>query len=146
MKQYRALQEQASTYLDLVCSVCDLSDDAVRVAAAQVQEVKLTVRNLHPLYSPPPLWFEGKWKKNGMFFSQIEERMSTAQGLSEGWREIKEQKQELTSLFHDTEQQLLSFSRRPAELETKIAQNMLTQAKVEKLLQNFQIYLVSVPL
>lgn len=43
VKHYRALQEQASTYLDLVCSVCDLSDDAVRVAAAQVQQVKLTV-------------------------------------------------------------------------------------------------------
>lgn len=57
--------------------------------------------------------------------------MSTAQELSEGWREIKEQKQDLSSLFHDMEQQLLSFSRRPAELETKIAQNMLTQAKVE---------------
>lgn len=64
-------------------------------------------------------------------FLQIEERMSSAQELSEGWREIKEQKQDLTSLFHDMEQQLLSFSRRPAELETKIAQNMLTQAKVE---------------
>lgn len=67
----------------------------------------------------------------GFFFLQIEERMSSAQELSEGWREIKEQKQDLSSLFHDMEQQLLSFSRRPAELETKIAQNMLTQAKVE---------------
>jgi len=43
VKHYRALQEQASTYLDLVCSVCDLSDDAVRVAAAEVQRIKLTV-------------------------------------------------------------------------------------------------------
>lgn len=49
MKHYRALQEQASTYLDLVCSVCDLSDDAVRVAAAQVQQVKLTVSNCYLL-------------------------------------------------------------------------------------------------
>lgn len=61
---------------------------------------------------------------------QIEERMSSAQELSEGWREIKEQKQDLSSLFQDMEQQLLSLSRRPAELETKIAQNMLSQAKV----------------
>lgn len=61
---------------------------------------------------------------------QIEERMSSAQELSEGWREIKDQKQDLSSLFQDMEQQLLSFSRRPAELETKIAQNMLSQAKV----------------
>lgn len=59
--------------------------------------------------------------------------MSTAQELSEDWREIKEQKQDLSSLFHDIEQQLLSFSRRPAELEAKIAQNMLTQAKVAKM-------------
>ncbi|XP_032356678.1 nesprin-1 isoform X1 [Etheostoma spectabile] len=101
VKHNRALQEQASTYLDLVCSVCDLSDDAVRVTAAQVQQVKLT----------------------------IEERMSSAQELAEGWREIKEQKQDLSSLFQDMEQQLLSLSRRPAELETKIAQNMLSQAK-----------------
>lgn len=56
--------------------------------------------------------------------------MSNAQELSEGWREIKEQKQDLNSLFQDMEQQLLSFSRRPAELEIKIAQNMLSQAKV----------------
>uniref|UniRef100_UPI0037E92F69 nesprin-1 isoform X2 n=1 Tax=Semicossyphus pulcher TaxID=241346 RepID=UPI0037E92F69 len=54
--------------------------------------------------------------------------MSSAQELSEGWREIKDQKQDLSSLFQDMEQQLLSFSRRPAELETKIAQNMLSQA------------------
>nr|XP_057913481.1 nesprin-1 isoform X6 [Doryrhamphus excisus] len=101
VKHYRALQEQASTYLDLVCSVCDLSDDTVRVTAAEVQRVKLT----------------------------IEERMSSAQELSEGWREIKEQKQDMTSLFQDMEQQLLTLSRRPAELETKIAQNMLSQAK-----------------
>lgn len=43
VKHYRALQEQASTYLDLVCSVCDLSDDAVRVTVAEVQRVKHTV-------------------------------------------------------------------------------------------------------
>ncbi|TNN53329.1 Nesprin-1 [Liparis tanakae] len=43
VKNYRALQEQASTYLDLVCSVCDLSDETVRVTAAQVQQVKLKV-------------------------------------------------------------------------------------------------------
>lgn len=61
---------------------------------------------------------------------QIEERMSSAQVLSEGWRELKEQKQDLSGLFQDTEQQLLTLSRRPAELETKIAQNMLFHAKV----------------
>ncbi|KAJ0062831.1 hypothetical protein NL108_008118 [Boleophthalmus pectinirostris] len=111
VKHYRALQEQASTYLDLVCSVCDLSDDAVRVTAAEVQQVKLT----------------------------IEERMSSAQELSEGWRQIRDQKQDLTALFQDLEQQLLSLSRRPAELEIKIAQNMLSQAKdCSQLLQSKQ--------
>ncbi|KAJ0008744.1 hypothetical protein NQD34_016159 [Periophthalmus magnuspinnatus] len=111
VKHYRALQEQASTYLDLVCSVCDLSDDSVRVTAAEVQQVKLT----------------------------IEERMSRSQELSEGWRQIRDQKQDLTALFQDLEQQLLSLSRRPAELEIKIAQNMLSQAKdCSQLLQSKQ--------
>lgn len=62
--------------------------------------------------------------------------MSNAQELSEGWREIKEQKQELNNFFQDVEQQLLSFSRRPAELETKIAQNMLSQVKVTNILMS----------
>lgn len=61
---------------------------------------------------------------------QIEERMSSAHVLSEGWRELKEQKQDVSSLFQDMAQQLLTLSRRPAELETKIVQNMLFQAKV----------------
>uniref|UniRef100_A0A8C7ULC6 Spectrin repeat containing, nuclear envelope 1b n=1 Tax=Oncorhynchus mykiss TaxID=8022 RepID=A0A8C7ULC6_ONCMY len=109
VKHYRALQEQASTYLDLVCSVCDLSDDAVRATAAEVQQVKHT------------------------------ERMLSSQELCEGWREIKEQKQELSDQFQDMEQQLLSLSRRPAELETKIALNMLTQAtEFSQQLQNKQ--------
>ncbi|XP_073726049.1 nesprin-1 isoform X5 [Misgurnus anguillicaudatus] len=101
MKHLRALQEQASTYLDLVCSVCDLSDETVRETAAKIQQTK----------------------------SMIEEKMATSQELSDSWREIKEQKQELSTLFQDMEQQLQSLSRRPAELEIKIAQNMLDQAK-----------------
>lgn len=56
--------------------------------------------------------------------------MTFSQELSDSWREIKEQKQELATLFQDMEQQLQSLSRRPAELEPKIAQNMLDQAKV----------------
>uniref|UniRef100_A0A672NJW8 Nesprin-1-like n=1 Tax=Sinocyclocheilus grahami TaxID=75366 RepID=A0A672NJW8_SINGR len=100
VKHFRALQEQASTYLDLVCSVCDLSDEPVRTTAAKIQQTKM----------------------------MIEERMTTSQELSNSWREIKEQKQELATLFQDMEQQLQSLSRRPAELEPKIAQNMLDQA------------------
>lgn len=56
--------------------------------------------------------------------------MSSTQQLSEGWRELKEQKQDLSSFFQDSEQQLLSLCRRPAELELKIAQNVLAQAEV----------------
>lgn len=61
---------------------------------------------------------------------QIEERMTKVQQLSESWREIKEQKQELAIQFQDLDQQLQSLSRRPAELDPKIALNMLDQAKV----------------
>lgn len=43
MKHLRALQEQASTYLDLVCSVCDLSDETVRETAAEIQQTKTMV-------------------------------------------------------------------------------------------------------
>lgn len=56
--------------------------------------------------------------------------ITRAQQLSDSWREVKEQKQELSTLFQDLEQQLHSLSRRPAELEPKIALNMLDQAKV----------------
>jgi len=45
MKQDRTLQEQASTYLQLVCSTCDLSDEKVRETAAEIQQVKLQVSN-----------------------------------------------------------------------------------------------------
>lgn len=43
MKQERALQEQASTYLQLVCSACDLAEPRVREVAASIQQIKLQV-------------------------------------------------------------------------------------------------------
>jgi len=43
VKQERALQEQASTYLQLVCSACDLSEPRVRETAGAIQQVKLRV-------------------------------------------------------------------------------------------------------
>lgn len=43
VKRERTLQEQASTYLQLVCSTCDLSDSRVRETAADIQHVKLQV-------------------------------------------------------------------------------------------------------
>ncbi|KAJ8270593.1 hypothetical protein GJAV_G00116870 [Gymnothorax javanicus] len=101
VKQDRALQEQASTYLDLVCSVCDLSNETVRSAASEIQQLKL----------------------------MIEDRMLRSQDLAESWKEVREQKSELASYFQDMEQQLQSLNRRPGELEPKIAQNMLAQVK-----------------
>lgn len=51
MKQQRALQEQASTYLQLVCSTCDLSEVRVRGTAAAIQQVKLQVSQLLQAFS-----------------------------------------------------------------------------------------------
>ncbi|KPP77537.1 nesprin-1-like, partial [Scleropages formosus] len=108
VKHDRALQEQASTYLDLVCSVCDLSEGTVRDTASKIQQIKIILLSLT---------------------LQIEERMSISQDLAESWREIREQRTELEAHFQDVEQQLQNLSRRPAELELKIAENMLLQAK-----------------
>lgn len=46
VKQERALQEQASTYLQLVCSACDLAEPRVREAAGAIQQIKLQVGSL----------------------------------------------------------------------------------------------------
>uniref|UniRef100_A0A8C7FN26 Spectrin repeat containing nuclear envelope protein 1 n=1 Tax=Oncorhynchus kisutch TaxID=8019 RepID=A0A8C7FN26_ONCKI len=43
VKHERTLQEQASTYLQLVCSTCDLSEQRVRETAQDIQQVKLQV-------------------------------------------------------------------------------------------------------
>lgn len=43
VKQERTLQEQASTYLQLLCSACDLSEARVRETAAAIQQIKLQV-------------------------------------------------------------------------------------------------------
>lgn len=57
MKHFRALQEQASTYLDLVCSVCDLSDESVRATAAKIQQTKTMVSFITQT-CPMSLWVE----------------------------------------------------------------------------------------
>ncbi|KAJ8275253.1 hypothetical protein COCON_G00098780 [Conger conger] len=101
VKHDRALQEQASTYLDLVCSVCDLSNETVRSTASEIQQLKL----------------------------MIEERMLRSQDLADSWKEVREQKTELAAHLQDRELQLQSLNRRPGELEPKIAQNMLAQVK-----------------
>uniref|UniRef100_A0A8C1YUK6 Spectrin repeat containing, nuclear envelope 1a n=1 Tax=Cyprinus carpio TaxID=7962 RepID=A0A8C1YUK6_CYPCA len=99
MKQDRTLQEQASTYLQLVCSTCDLSDDKVRETAAEIQQVKL------------------------------QEKMLESQELADNWREIKDLRSNLECRLLEAEQLLQSMLRRPAELEPKVAQNQLDQAQ-----------------
>ncbi|XP_028253699.1 nesprin-1 [Parambassis ranga] len=101
VKQERALQEQASTYLQLVCSACDLTEPKVRETAAAIQHVKL----------------------------QIEERMMICEEVADSWRDFDEQKADLDTQLRETEQQLQNLTRRPAELEPKIAQNQLDKAQ-----------------
>ncbi|XP_060687754.1 nesprin-1-like isoform X2 [Hemiscyllium ocellatum] len=108
VKHYRALQEQASTYLELLCSMCDLSDDTVKIAAADIQHTK----------------------------QAIEQQLVRSQELALGWEEVKRQKAELGACFLETEQQLHSLKRRPAELELKIAQKQVAQ--VQELGRHFQ--------
>lgn len=47
VKHFRALQEQANTYLDLLCSMCDLSDATVKSTAADIQQTKQMVQDNH---------------------------------------------------------------------------------------------------
>lgn len=47
VKHFRTLQEQANTYLDLLCSMCDLSDATVKSTAADIQQTKQTVQDNH---------------------------------------------------------------------------------------------------
>ncbi|XP_060128741.1 nesprin-1 isoform X4 [Zootoca vivipara] len=101
VKHFRALQEQASTYLDLLCSMCDLSDSTVKNTATDIQLTKQT----------------------------IEDRIMNSQYLAQGWEEIKQMKAELWICFQDADQQLQNMKRRGAELEINIAQNMVLQVK-----------------
>ncbi|XP_078239370.1 nesprin-1 isoform X9 [Pogona vitticeps] len=117
VKHYRALQEQASTYLDLLCSMCDLSNVAVKNIATDIQLTKQT----------------------------IEDRIMNSQYLAQGWEEIKQMKAELWIFFQDAEQQLQNMRRRGAELELNIAQNMVLQVKeFSQKLQSKQHALTSV--
>ncbi|XP_037393333.1 nesprin-1 isoform X3 [Pygocentrus nattereri] len=101
VKQERTLQEQASTYLQLVCSTCDLSDEKVQETAADIQQVKI----------------------------QVEERMLESQELAESWRAIKGLRSDLEFRLREAEQLLQNMLRRSAELEPKVAQNQLDQAQ-----------------
>ncbi|XP_061559702.1 nesprin-1 isoform X16 [Phycodurus eques] len=101
VKQERALQEQAGTYLQLVCTSCDLSLPQVQEVATAVQQVKL----------------------------QIEERMLLCEDVAESWRSVEEHKADLEVRLRETEQQFENLIRCPAELEPRIAQNQLDKAQ-----------------
>ncbi|KAM5166613.1 nesprin-1 isoform 3-T3 [Callospermophilus lateralis] len=101
VKHFRALQEQARTYLDLLCSMCDLSNSSVKTTAKDIQQTE----------------------------QMIEQRLVQAQNLTQGWEEIKHLKAELWIYLQDADQQLQNMKRRHSELELNIAQNMVSQVK-----------------
>nr|XP_045014662.1 nesprin-1 isoform X2 [Jaculus jaculus] len=101
VKHFRALQEQCRTYLDLLCSMCDLSNSSVKTTAKDIQQTE----------------------------QLIEQRLVQAQNLTQGWEEIKHLKAELWIYLQDADQQLQNMRRRPSELEPNVAQNMFVQAK-----------------
>ncbi|KAI5615121.1 nesprin-1 isoform X2 [Silurus asotus] len=101
LKQERALQEQASTYLQLICSTLDLSDEKVRETAADIQQVKI----------------------------QVEERKLESQELADSWREIESLRSDLESRLREAEHFLQNMLRSPADLEPKVSQNQLEQAQ-----------------
>ncbi|KAB0392836.1 hypothetical protein E2I00_007090, partial [Balaenoptera physalus] len=101
VKHFRALQEQARTYLDLLCTMCDLSNSSVKTTAKDIQQTE----------------------------QMIEQRLAQAQNLTQGWEEIKHMKAELWIYLQDANQQLQNMKRRHSELELNIAQNMVSQVK-----------------
>lgn len=64
------------------------------------------------------------------FCPQIEERVLLCEEVADSWRDAEERKADLELQLRETEQQLQSLVRRPAELEPKTAQNQLDKAQV----------------
>lgn len=60
--------------------------------------------------------------------------MLLCEEVADSWRDAQEQKTDLEVQMRETEQQLQSLIRRPAELDPKIAQNQLDKAQVSFLL------------
>lgn len=60
--------------------------------------------------------------------------MLLCEEVADSWRDAQEQKADLEVQMRETEQQLQSLIRRPAELDPKIAQNQLDKAQVSVLL------------
>ncbi|XP_039707258.1 nesprin-1 isoform X7 [Pteropus medius] len=101
VKHFRALQEQARTYLDLLCSMCDLSNSSVKTTAKDIQQTE----------------------------QMVEQRLAQAQHVTQGWEEIKHMKAELWIYLQDADQQLQNMKRRHSELELNIAHNVVSQVK-----------------
>lgn len=57
--------------------------------------------------------------------------MLLCEEVADSWRDAEEQKAHLVVQLRETEQQLQSLVRRPAELDPKIAQNQLDKAQVQ---------------
>lgn len=64
------------------------------------------------------------------FHVQIEERMLLCEEVANNWRDVEEQKADMEVQLRETEQQLENLIRGPAELEPRIAQNLLDKAQV----------------
>lgn len=126
VKQQRARQEQASTYLQLVCSSCDLALLTVRETAGAIQQVKLQVGSLQEVKTVNAQVCCASLS----FFVKTEEYMLLCEEVADSWRDVEEQKADLEAQLKDTEQQLQILIRRPAELEPRIAQNQLDKAQV----------------
>lgn len=56
--------------------------------------------------------------------------MLLCEEVANNWRDIEQQKAELEVQLRETEQQLENLIRGPAELEPRIAQNLLDRAQV----------------
>lgn len=56
--------------------------------------------------------------------------MLLCEEVANNWRDIEEQKTEMEVQLRETEQQLENLIRGPAELEPRIAQNLLDRAQV----------------
>lgn len=56
--------------------------------------------------------------------------MLLCEEVADSWRDAEEQRSDLEVQLRETEQQIQSLIRRPAELEPKIAQNQLDKAQV----------------
>lgn len=65
VKHFRALQEQARTYLDLLCTMCDLSNSSVKTTAKDIQQTEqmVKVKKWHWIYLTIFSCLNVRWEK-----------------------------------------------------------------------------------